>query len=135
MPAPQLPHKDLLFWVAVVSFEMAGGTWILAGLESAAVSEAGAGVRHLIGATPSGVVRVEVAKCQMSVALRIENGSCSKADVATHVEKLDELKQAVEKDLSVERELNDPGAHRIRELEEKVKTLQIGREWIARRVG
>jgi hypothetical protein len=116
-------------------FGMAGGTWVLAGLGSAAVATAGAGARELVRTVPPEVILVEVAKCQTTVVLGMENGSWSRDDVLSQLKGLDELKHDVENDLAEEQQLNDDGARRVRILLEKVKALTTAHEWIKAKLG
>ena len=121
--------------LAVGGLQLAGGQWLLTGARSAASSTARAGARQLVNAAPAAAIRVEVAKCQTWVVLHVEGCRWSKDAVAAQLEKLDELEKEVEKDLAKEQQLNDPGAHRIRDLKDKASALATGRDWIATRVG
>jgi hypothetical protein len=121
--------------LAMGGFGMAGGTWVLAGLGSAAVATAGAGARELVRTVPPEVILVEVAKCQTTVVLGMENGSWSRDDVLSQLKGLDELKHDVENDLAEEQQLNDDGARRVRILLEKVKALTTAHEWIKAKLG
>jgi hypothetical protein len=117
------------------NFQLAGGGWLVAGVRSAASSSARAGARKLVSVAPAAAIRVEVAKWQTWAALRLEDGAWSRDDVAAQLEKLDELEKGVERDLTDERALNDPGADRVRDLEAKARAIATGRDWIARRLG
>lgn len=125
--------------LAVGGFGMAGGTWVLAGLGTAAVATAatgiGAGMKQMIQDAPLETIRLEVAKCQATTVLRMENGSLPRTVVAERLAGLDDLRRELEKDLTTERELNDPRSHRIRVLKEKIAALGVGRDWIAERLG
>jgi hypothetical protein len=120
--------------LAMGGLRLATGGWLVAGVKSAASSSAKAGARRLVNVAPAGAVRVEVAKWQTRVALLVENGCWSKDDVAGQLERLEEVHKEVEEDLAAERKLNDPGANRIRDLEDKVRAIAAGRDWLTRRM-
>ncbi len=123
--------------LAVGGFGMAGGIWVLSGLEVAVVVATGTGARAsaLVRAAPPEALRLEVAKAQTTAVFRMENGSWTRQDVAERLRGFDDRKHDLEADLRDEEQHSDPDAPRIRVLQEKLKVLEIGRAWIAGKLG
>jgi len=78
---------------------------------------------------------MEVAKCQTTTMLRMENGSWTRDEVTARLSGLDDLVKELEGDLTMEKALNDPDASRVRHMEQKLKALRTGHAWIAARLG
>ncbi len=88
-----------------------------------------------MNAAPAAAIRVEVAKWQTWTALRMQEGGCPRDEITAQLEKLAGLEKDIDKELAEERMLNDPHAHRLRELEAKADAVATGRRWVAERCG
>jgi hypothetical protein len=121
--------------LALHGLGMAGGTWVLTGLTGVAIATTGYGATEMLHSITPEALRIELAKCQTTVVIGMQNGSWTRDDVRSRLSGFEALKRSLEQELSDEQALNESGARRITAIKDKLKALAAARGWIEKKLG